>query len=83
MSSDDLSSSDSEASANEDDTDPNAIDEPPLDDNDDVTEDDADEAFETGFEHSKFVLFFNCLKTTLSFVNTKKSTARATSGGCT
>ena len=49
MSSDDLSSTDSEGSGIDDDTDPNAIDEPPLDDGDDVTEEDADEAFETGF----------------------------------
>ena len=47
VSSDDLSSSDSESDAADDD-DPNAVDEPPLDDDDDVTEADADEAFETG-----------------------------------
>jgi len=43
VSSDDLSSSDSEASDN----DPTAIDEPPLDDNDDCTEDEPEESFET------------------------------------
>ena len=48
VSSDDLSSSDSDSETAEDDTDPNAVDEPPLDDGDDVTEEDADEAFETG-----------------------------------
>lgn len=47
VSSDDLSSSDSESDEAEDE-DPNAVDEPPLDDGDDVTEADADEAFETG-----------------------------------
>lgn len=50
VSSDDLSSSDSESDEAEDE-DPNAVDEPPLDDGDDVTEADADEAFETGTFH--------------------------------
>lgn len=43
VSSDDLSSSDSDAS----DDDPTAVDEPPLDDNDDCTEDEPEESFET------------------------------------
>ena len=57
VSSDDLSSSDSDAS----DDDPTAVDEPPLDDNDDCTEDEPEESFETGFSYDLiyyFIFFF-------------------------
>ena len=53
VSSDDLSSSDSDAS----DDDPTAVDEPPLDDNDDCTEDEPEESFETGFSYDLIYYF--------------------------
>ena len=48
-----MSSSDSDAS----DDDPTAVDEPPLDDNDDCTEDEPEESFETGFSYDLIYYF--------------------------
>ena len=54
VSSDDLTSSESEDSESDD---PNAVDEPPLDANDDCSEEEPEESFETGMLTGIFHLF--------------------------
>ena len=71
-----MSSSDSDAS----DDDPTAVDEPPLDDNDDCTEDEPEESFETGVLLCPYADFYKYFQIMLLFANTSVSLDKEING---